>query len=80
MVDNRLFRKPKYKVGDIIVYPDRYAKEDDMQKTYQSKIVSANGLLEAQDPEDLLSWYYETEHTKEELEDNLTDDDILYSL
>ncbi len=79
-MDQRLLKKPKYKIGDIVVYADRYVEEDDMQKTYQSKIISANGLLEAKDPEDLLGWYYETEHTKEELEDNLTEDDILYQL
>ncbi len=73
--------KPKYKIGDIIVYPNRYQQEGNtMLEFFQSKIISSNCLWETGDKFDKPSWYYITEHSDENEEDFLTDDDILFKL
>ena len=80
-----LNKKPKYKIGDNVVYPDRYFdqrenKDDTMIIIQQSKIINSYAYLDDEDPNDRLEWFYVTEHVKEENEDNLTEDDILYKL
>lgn len=73
--------KPKYKIGDVVVYPDRYEeKKNTMLTFYQSVIVESDCLWETGDSEDKPSWYYHTTHTLKELEDSLTNHDILYKL
>lgn len=81
----RLFKRPKYKIGDIVVYPDRYFdrrenKQDYMVMTYQSRIIEAHAYLDTENLNDILGWFYITEHTDKEQEDNLEEDDVLYKL
>ena len=77
--DKRLLKEPKYKIGDIIVYQDRY-DDGGMIKLYQSNITESYSLLESDDPYDELSWYYNTEQTIRNEDDPLEETDILYKL
>lgn len=82
MNDERLMKKPLYKVGDIIVYPDRY--NNSMKETpleiYQPKIIFSYGIIEIYDGEDHIEWGYRTEETEENKTDTLWEEDILYKL
>lgn len=72
-------KKPKYKIGDCIVYKDRYNK-DDMGIYYQSNIIECVGYLEENDPHDSIGWFYTTEETNRTGADNLEEKDIMYKL
>lgn len=74
---------PLYKIGDIVVYPNRYfdkEKDGSMLEFYQSKIIESTALLETNDPDDIAGWVYITEHTDKELEDYLFEADIIMKL
>lgn len=83
-MNDRILKKPKYKIGDIIVYPNRYFgredKEESLMEVFQSRIIEAYGLIEMNDPTDILGWSYITEHIDREQEDSLLEEDILYKL
>lgn len=68
--------EPKYKIGDIIVYKDRYS-EDEFTRIHQSKIIRANGLIDLKDTNDKLEWCYETEQSEKDCEDMLDEKDII---
>lgn len=78
-IDNRLLRKPKYKIGDVVVYKET-SEEDGVEIIIQSRIIESHGLLETYNLEDTLSWYYTTERTENEDNDDLYEGQILYSL
>lgn len=78
-IEERLLKKPKYKVGDIVVYLDRYTN-DGMTIVLQSKITAANALIELSNPNDVLSWFYSTKEIEENSSDSLVDSDIMYKL
>lgn len=78
-INEKLFRRPLYKIGDIVVY-QKYTNEDQMLEVIQSKIVKSHGLLQPDDNDDKLDWYYETEELKEEGGDDLGESDIFYKL
>jgi hypothetical protein len=75
-------KKPKYKIGDVIVYQDLYfdKEKDSMLHVYQSRIIESYGLLETDDKEDELTWYYYTEHSDKEQWDSIEEDNIMYKL
>lgn len=73
--------KPKYKIGDLIVYPNRYQdKDDSLLEFYQGVIIESNCLWESNVRKDKPCWYYNTKQTIENEEDTLIDNDILYKL
>lgn len=74
--------KPKYRIGDIVVYKYRYPMNDDtdLDKEIQSKIVESFGLRTINDPKDKMDWYYYTEEILREESDSLEEVDILYKL
>lgn len=59
------YKKPKYKIGDIVVYKDKTCLSGSTQSHVQSKIISSYSLYELVDGEED-SWYYHTEQTKED--------------
>lgn len=69
------YKKPKYKIGDIIVYEDRYIDEISL---YQSKIIKSYSYIF--DEKSKITWAYHTDQTVEDSEDALYDEDILYKL
>lgn len=83
-----MLKKPKYCVGDIVVYPDRYdginsSRGDDgdsMLILIQSNITEAIGYLETGEPDDEVGWFYNTEETVRNAADNLEESEILYKL
>ena len=77
--DKRMYKKPKYKIGDIVAYPERY-DEDGMEKVIQSRIIEAHSLLEIETKDDVLSWYYITEEVNESGADFLEESEIMYKL
>jgi DNA-dependent RNA polymerase auxiliary subunit epsilon len=77
--DERLWKKPKYRIGETVVYQDRY-DESSLREVTQSKIVESNALLETGFPQDSLTWTYQTEQTIRDLEDCLYDRDIMYKI
>jgi len=79
-MDKRIV-KPNYKIGDIVVYTDMNWDNNNTPKVYyQSKITESYGLIDEEDPRDILYWYYHTEQTKLEDWDHLCEQDILYKL
>jgi len=79
--NKRLLKEPKYKIGDIIAYKDRYLdKDDSMTVIIQSNIVGAVAYIELSEPEDELGWFYSTEEICRNGSDSLQNDDILYKL
>jgi hypothetical protein len=80
--DKRLYKKPKYKIGDIVVYQDRYTGDDTMLQVRQSKVVQSDALIETAEQygDDELTWTYNTEESLESSSDYLDEDDILYKL
>jgi hypothetical protein len=82
MKDKRLYKRSKYKIGDIIVYKDRYAdpKKNSVIDVFQEKIIRACGILEYYDKKDTLSWVYYTQRQEEEKEDCIYDNEILYKI
>lgn len=80
--DKRLYKRPQYKIGDIVVYQDRYTGEDTMLKIIQSTIVDSDALIETSDQwdKDELGWTYNTEETVRTQSDYLDETDILYKL
>jgi len=81
-MDKRLLKKPKYKIGDIIVYREAREKDESIIILHQGEIIEAYGLLESGDKDDKVSWTYHTKHTKKEDWDSLNDwdGDILYKV
>lgn len=77
-IDRRALQKPRYKVGDIIVY--EYGDDEDTIELVQSKITEAHGMLWKYDQEDKLCWFYTTEFSKRTADDEVMEDDILYKL
>lgn len=67
---------PKYRIGDAVVYKDRYEK--DMGIYHQSVIIRCVGYLEETDPNDSVGWFYATAETEATQSDNLDEDDILF--
>ncbi len=80
--DKRLYKKPKYKIGDIVVYTDRYydKKKESLLRVFQEKIIEARALIEPGFKDDVLGWSYHTDRIIEEKEDCLYDNEILYKL
>lgn len=78
----KLQKVPKYKIGDIVVYRNRYIEEGDGNLThvFQGRIVEACGLIEKQNEADVLGWFYHTEETLSENQDSLEEIDIMYKL
>jgi hypothetical protein len=76
-IDNRLFVIPKYKVGDVIVY--KVDSDGPCETITQSKITTANGLIELDDKKDTLKWFYHVEHEDDAIYDAV-EEDILYKL
>lgn len=79
-MENRLYKTPLYKIGDIIVYKDRYIQDDGLACVYQSKIIRASGLVDLENPEDIVEWAYTTEEIDSNMSDNLYEKDIMYKL
>lgn len=72
--------KPKYKIGDIIVYKDRYRDDDDTYPIlYQSKIIEAFASYHPDNIKDI-DWFYITEETDKNAVDWLYDSDIIFKL
>lgn len=72
--------KPKYKIGDIIVYKDRYPDDDDTyQILYQSKIIEAFASYHHDNIKNI-EWFYITEETEKSSADYLYDSDIIFKL
>lgn len=69
---------PKYRIGDAVVYKDRYEK--DMGVYHQSVIIRCVGYLEESDPNDRVGWFYATAETEATQGDNLDEDDILFTV
>jgi len=81
MKDERAKVKPKYKIGDIIVYPERYDKdEESVLSLNQSKIIESYSFLDISDKKDKLVWFYITEESEKLGEDTIGEKDILYKL
>ena len=76
-----MIKKPKYKVGDIIVYKDRYPESDEESSLiiYQSRIIESFAAVHPNDDTDIL-WFYITEQTEKESVDYLIDCEILFKL
>ena len=73
--------KPKYKIGDLIVYQDRHFNpNDEFLQYYQSKIVESWCLASDIDKEDTGTWFYNTEQSVKMEEENLEEEDILYKI
>ena len=91
-IDPRLLKRPKYKIGDVIVYLDPYQErkwEDDrkrhpdidrVQDIIQSKVVESSSSLDLDDKDDEGGWFYLTEHSIKEEWDSIQEEDILYGL
>jgi len=80
-MDKRLLSKPKYKIGDLIVYQDRYREdEDDLNKVMQGVIVEAYSLIDLLEKKDKLTWYYYTKELINNCLDPLEEEDIFYKL
>lgn len=80
-LDIRYYNKqPKYRIGDCVVYPHRYDDGDSLTALYQSKVIECYGLMEHNDKDDVVAWFYATEETLRTQSDNLEEDDILYKL
>jgi len=82
---NKRIKKPKYKIGDIIVYPDRYYNELeerlDLIKYYQSKIIEAFCLIDdPYDEKNIGSWCYAIKRSENHNKDYIDEEDILYKL
>lgn len=76
-----MIKKPKYKIGDIIVYIDRYPDDDEQASKiyYQSRIIESFSSVRPQDDSDI-TWFYITEQTESESADYLVDCEILFKL
>lgn len=78
------YRKPKYKIGDIVVYENRYLSEEngdvDIEKEYfQSVITWAQCTLYDYDNENP-EWLYRTQEIDEEKMDHLEEEEIIEKL
>lgn len=71
--------KPKYKIGDIVVYKDRCPDDDQYPILYQSKIIES---FASYHPDDIknIEWFYITEETKKSNAGWLYDIDIIFKL
>jgi len=73
-------KKPKYKIGDIIVYTDRYPDDDESDKIiYQSRIIESYAITNPNDNTEI-TWFYITEQTESENADYLVDCEIIFKL
>jgi hypothetical protein len=78
MIDERLLKPPKYKIGDIIVWTD-YSDED-LTRVKQERIIEVEGIINLKDKTDCLDWYYETATMNSEEGEQLEEENILYKL
>lgn len=82
----KISRKPKFKIGDIIVYEDRYVDpntlgtEDYLTTMYQSKIIEAFAYINFNIENDVLEWHYITEQVEKSKDDSLLEEDISYKI
>lgn len=79
-IDKRLYKKSKYRIGDVIVYVEANIDEKSPATILQSKIIEAYGYIELSDAEDELGWFYKTEEIHRNKGSSLMENDILYKL
>ena len=75
------FIKPKYKIGDIVIYRDRY--DEDVIRYIQSIIIRADSRFYKSlpnDDEDVSEWYYVTQEIENEKLDDLEEKEIICKL
>jgi hypothetical protein len=78
---NMKINKPKYKIGDIVLYEERGRDDGDTMKVIiQSTILEAYGYTDEAIKDDNIEWYYATEETRRTKDDNLVEVEILCSL
>jgi len=75
--NKRLLLKPKYKIGDIIVFA---SDDEGITDVLQGVIVNAYGLIDLEDKKDTLYWYYQTKEIIENGDDSLHESEIFYKL
>lgn len=73
--------KPKYKIGDIVVYVDKMDDSGGVERIVQSEIVYSNGYIDLKDEKDVAYWTYNTKATERADEgDCLEEEEIIYKL
>ena len=77
-IDKRLYKKPKYTIGDIIVYMEK--NEDDFTALHQEEIIESHSSVDLLDKKDKLKWIYITRRILEQNEDSIEEDEILYKI
>lgn len=77
---DRFETRPKYKIGDVVVYRDKKQPEEEMTRIVQSKIVESWGYIDEDEDADILEWYYHTEETLRREYEMLDESDIIYKL
>lgn len=75
---DRLLEKPKYKIGDVVVYYDTdVPMSNAITQLCQDVITGAIAYIDLDKKDDHLEWYYTTGKIED---DNIYEDDILYKL